>query len=156
MRTWRVIPAVLVMVAIASAARSRTTLPVAGAVPSTSVSLPTHVPTPVMSTLRRACFDCHSDETRWPWYATLPIASHLIARDVAEAREQLDLSRWTQYNPFDRADMLDKMCQLASSGKMPPQPYRILHPAARLSATDLATLCTWTQDEATRLVQGEK
>ena len=156
MRLRRVMLAVLVMTAIASAARSRPNLPVAGATPSASLSLRTHVPTSVMSTLRRACFDCHSDETHRPWYATLPIASHLIERDVTEAREQLNLSRWTQYNPFDRADMLDKMCQLASSARMPPKRYRILHPAARLSATDLATLCTWTQDEATRLVRGEK
>jgi len=144
----------LVMVAVASAARSRPNLPVAGADPSASLNL--HVPTPVMSTLRRACVDCHSEETHWPWYATLPIASHLIERDVSEARGQLNLSRWTQYNPFDRAEMLDKMCQLASSGAMPPWQYRLMHPAARLSPTDLATLCAWTQDEATRLVQGEK
>jgi cytochrome c len=159
MRPRRVIVAVLAMVAIvaiASAARSRPNLPVAGTAPSASLNLRTPVPTAVMSTLRRACFDCHSDETRVPWYATLPIASHLIERDVAEARGQLNLARWTQYNPFDRADMLDKMCQRAVSGKMPPWQYRIMHPAARLSATDLATLCTWTQDEATRLVQGEK
>jgi cytochrome c len=156
MRPRRVMLAVLVMTAIASAARSRPSLPVAGIAPSASLSVRTDVPASVMSALRRACVDCHSDETRWPWYATLPIASHLIERDVTEARGQLNLSRWTQYNPFDRADMLDKMCQLASSGKMPPWQYRIMHPAARLSATDLATLCTWTQDEATRLVQGEK
>ena len=156
MRLRRVMLAVLVMTAIASAARSRPNLPVSGAPPSASLNVRTHVPTPVMSTLRRACFDCHSDETHRPWYATLPIASHLIERDVAEAREQLNLSRWTQYNPFDRADMLDKMCQLASSAKMPPKRYRLMHPAARLSATDLATLCTWTQDEAMRLVRGEK
>jgi cytochrome c len=108
-----------------------------------------------MSTLRRACFDCHSDETRWPWYAAVPVASHLIERDVTEARGQLNLSRWTKYNPFDRADMLDKMCQLASRGTMPPWQYRMMHRQARLSATDVSTLCGWTQSEAARLVQGE-
>jgi len=90
--------AVLVMVAIASAARSRPNLPAAVTVPSALVNLRTHVPTSVMSTLRRACVDCHTDETRWPWYAALPIASHLIERDVAEARGQLNLSHWTQYD----------------------------------------------------------
>jgi len=109
-----------------------------------------------MSTLRRACFDCHSDETRWPWYATLPLASHLIERDVTEARAQLNLSRWMQYNPFDRADLLDKMCQRASIGTMPPWQYRMMHSEARLSVTDVVTLCAWSQDEATRLVQGER
>jgi heme-binding protein len=156
MRPRIVMLAALVMVAIASAARSRPNPRAAGPDAGDSLGVRIHVPTPVMSTLRRACVDCHSDETTWPWYAGLPIASHLIQRDVTEAREQLDLSRWTQYNPFDRADMLDKMCQLASSGKMPPRRYRLMHPTARLSATELTTLCDWTQVEATRLVQEEK
>jgi cytochrome c len=148
--------AAVVMLAIATAARSRPTPPVAEADLSASLSLRTPVPAPVMSTLRRACFDCHSEETRWPWYARLPVASRLIERDVTEARGQLNLSRWTRYNPFDRADMLDKMCQRASSGAMPPWQYRIMHRQARLSATDVATLCGWTQSEATRLEQGER
>jgi cytochrome c len=75
---------------------------------------------------------------------------------VRQARGQLNLSRWTQYNPFDRADMLDKMCQLSSSGKMPPWQYRLMHPDARLSAEDIAAMCAWSRDEAARLVEGER
>jgi cytochrome c len=156
MRLRRALVAALVMLAGASAARSRPNPPVAEADRSASLNPRTPVPAPVMSTLRLACFDCHSDETRWPWYAALPVASHLIERDVTEARGQLNLSRWTRYNPFDRADLLDKMCRLAASGTMPPWQYRMMHPEARLSTTDVATLCAWSQDEATRLVQGEK
>jgi hypothetical protein len=106
-----------------------------------------------MSTLRHACFDCHSDQTRWPWYARLPVASHLLARDVNEGRGQLNLSRWDEYNRFDRADMLDKMCERASSGKMPPWPYRMMHSEARLAANDITALCAWTEHEAERLVE---
>ena len=147
--------AVLVLVAIGAAGgtvpRGR-----AGADPSTVLNLQPAVPDPVLSTLRRACFDCHSEATRWPWYATLPLASRVIERDVTEAREQLNLSRWIDYNQFDRADMLDKMCELASRRKMPPWQYRLMHPGARLSATEVSALCAWTQDEAARLSQGEK
>jgi hypothetical protein len=156
MRLRRPVGAALVIVAITWAARSRPAPPPTGVDPSASLNHRTPVPAAVMVTLRGACFDCHSDETRRPWYAALPVASHLIERDVAEARGQLNLSRWTQYNPFDRADMLDKMCQLASSGTMPPWRYRIIHPGARLSRTDVAALCAWSQDEAARLVQGEQ
>jgi cytochrome c len=114
------------------------------------------VPDPVLSTLRRACFDCHSEATRWPWYARLPLASHVLERDVTEARGQLNLSRWIEYHPLDRADMLDKMCELASRRKMPPWQYRLMHPDARLSVTEISALCAWSQDEAARLTQGEK
>ena len=154
MRWKSALVAALVMLAIGSAARSRPHEPVAGITPSTSLNAQTNVPTPVMSTLRHACFDCHSDETRWPWYAALPIASHLIERDVTEGRGQLNLSRWTQYNAFDRADMLDKICQRISNGAMPPWQYRVMHSDARLSRTDIRALCEWSQQEAERLVQG--
>ncbi len=153
MRLRRFIVAALALLAIGSAARSFPRAERAGADPSTVFSLRPAVPDPVLSTLRRACADCHSDETRWPWYATLPVASHLIERDVTDARGQLNLSHWSDYNLYDRADMLDKMCELTSSRKMPPWQYRLLHPAARLSATDIAALCTWSQDEATRLMK---
>ena len=156
MRLRRVLAAALVMLAIAAAGRARPDAPVAGTDPSAALNGRTPVPAPVMSTLRRACFDCHSDETHWPWYAALPIASHLIERDVTEGRGQLNLSRWTQYNPFDRADMLDKMCELASDGRMPLRSYRMMHPDARLSTPDVAMLCAWARDEAAHLVQGER
>jgi cytochrome c len=154
MRLRTALAAALMLVTIGAAARSRPSRPVGSADSAASVSAGTPVPAPVMSTLRRACFDCHSDETRWPWYAALPIASHLIVRDVTAGRGQVNLSRWTQYNSFDRMDMLDKMCQLASSGQMPPWQYRLMHFDARLSSTDVAAMCAWSQREATRLMQG--
>src|SRR6188472_1070893 len=110
MRLRRLIGAALVLVAIGSAALALPHQESAGADPFTVFNLRPAVPDPVLSTLRRACFDCHSEATRWPWYATLPLASRLIESDVSEARGQLNLSRWTDYNQFDRADMLDKMC----------------------------------------------
>jgi cytochrome c len=144
------------MAAIGSAARLRPERAVVGVDPSVSLNVESTVPAPVMSTLRRACFDCHSEATHWPWYVALPVASHLIERDVTEGRGQLNMSRWTQYNPFDRADLLDKMCQRASTGRMPPWQYRLMHPGAQLSEKDVAALCTWTRDEAARLVEGER
>jgi hypothetical protein len=155
MRLRRLMVAALVLVAIGSAAGTRPQGR-AGADPSTVFNLRPAVPDPVLSTLRRACFDCHSEATRWPWYAALPLASRLIESDVTEARGQLNLSRWSDYNQFDRADMLDKMCELASRRKMPPWQYRLMHPGAGLSATEVSALCAWTQDEAARLTQGEQ
>jgi Haem-binding domain len=144
------------MVAIGSAARLRPAQAVVGLDPSVALNVQSAVPAPVMSTLRRACFDCHSEATHWPWYAALPVASHLIERDVTEGRGQLNMSHWTQYNQFDRADMLDKMCQRVSNGRMPPWQYRLMHPGARLSEKDVEALCSWTRDEAARLVEGER
>jgi hypothetical protein len=112
------------------------------------------VPVPVAAIMREACFDCHSDETRWPWYASVPPVSVLVAHDVNKGRSHLNFSEWRRYNPFDRADMLDEACKRVSSGDMPLWPYRLLHPKARLSAADITALCDWTRTEADRLASG--
>ena len=142
----------LLTLMIASAARSYSRLPGLPANPAGGVDANTPVPAAVMSTLRRACFDCHSDETRRPWYSALPVASWLIEHDVREGRGQLNFSRWTQYNRFDRADLLDKACEKATKRDMPLWQYRILRREARLSEADIAALCAWSRHEATRLV----
>ena len=142
----------LLILLIASAARSYSRPPGRPANPVAGIDATTPVPAPVMSTLRRACFDCHSDETRWRWYSALPVAAWLIEHDVNEGRGQLNFSRWTDYNRFDRADLLDKACEKATKRDMPLWQYRILHRDARLSEADIAALCAWSRHEATRLV----
>jgi hypothetical protein len=149
-----VILAALAILAIGSVAWSPSRDPGPPADPAFGLSMKTPVPTHVMSTFRQACFDCHSNETRWPWYSSLPIASWLIARDVKSGRGQINFSRWTEYNPFDRASMLVKVCEMATARRMPPLRYRMLHSEARLPDTDVTQLCAWTQIEATRLVAG--
>ena len=111
------------------------------------------VPQPVATLLRAACYDCHSSETEWPWYAHVAPASWLVIGDVTAARKKLNFSRWGRYNAYDRADMLDKMCEFVSQRKMPLWQYRLLHSSARLSEQDVATLCGWTRDEAARLTR---
>jgi hypothetical protein len=149
----KMLGSVLVLLAIGLAARPGSHRTDTGGNPAAALDA-RRVPPHVMSTVRRACFDCHSNETRWPWYSAMPVASWLIERDVTAGRGQVNFSRWTQYNPFDRADMLDKVCGLATTRKMPPFPYRLLHSDARLSETDVAELCAWSRQEATRLVEG--
>jgi hypothetical protein len=109
-------------------------------------------PTPVIDILRRSCFDCHSSETRWPWYASVAPMSWLVVSDVNEGRGQLNFSKWTGYNPYDRADLLDKICDNVSHRRMPLWQYRLVHPTARLSDTEVAAICTWTKAEAARVV----
>ena len=80
---------------------------------------------------RAACFDCHSNETRWPAYASIAPASWLIRHDVASGRMKLNFSEWQrgQKHADDAADVVRK-------SEMPLWFYTPLHPAARLSAPD--------------------
>lgn len=122
--------------------------------PAARVDAVARVPSAVLTILHRACFDCHSDDTRWPWYSALPGAFWLMRNDVNRGRGQLNFSRWSQYDRFDRADLLDKACDRAASRAMPLWQYRILHPDARLDDADVAALCAWSRQEAARLVGG--
>lgn len=109
------------------------------------------LPEEVRSLLRTSCFDCHSNETRWPWYSTVFPASWLVARDVAAARGQMNFSRWMDYNVFDRADLLDDICSEVRERTMPLPSYLWLHPRASLTDAQVESVCSWTIGEAARL-----
>ena len=151
----RVRGAVLLLAAAWLVAALVTPRPVNPAVTSSS-TLDAHldVPGDVQAILRTSCMDCHSDETRWPWYATVFPASWLLARDVAEGREQLDLSRWSGYSVFEQADLLDEICIRTGGRTMPLPSYRWLHPDARLSDAQVKRLCAWTHREVAHLMKG--
>jgi mono/diheme cytochrome c family protein len=74
------------------------------------------------------CFQCHSNETVWPWYSNIAPASWLIASDVIEGRQQFNFSDWNK-NPGE----LGEMIEVINSGEMPPIQYWIFHPNSRLS-----------------------
>lgn len=84
----------------------------------------------------RACLDCHSHETRWPWYSNVAPVSWLVQRDVDEAREHFNVSLWGTgvRNEGDEA------AGMLRSGEMPPKVYLPAHPEARLSEEEKADL----------------
>jgi mono/diheme cytochrome c family protein len=94
--------------------------------------------------LQRACYDCHSNATRWPWYSHVAPVSWLVSSDVEEGREEMNLSRWEAYTPERQAKLRRKIRREVDSGDMPLWYYVTMHPAARLSEEDLAALRSWT------------
>jgi hypothetical protein len=78
---------------------------------------------------QRACYDCHSNETRWPWYSNIAPASWLVYHDVEEGRMHINFSDW------DRAEEqhVDEFQEVFDENSMPPPQYLLLHPEARLS-----------------------
>lgn len=83
----------------------------------------------------RACADCHSNETVWPWYSNIAPVSWLVQKDVDEGRAKLNVSRWG--NGEQDADDVQEVIQ---DGSMPPGVYLITHPEARLSQGDADAL----------------
>ena len=92
--------------------------------------------------LDRACGDCHSNRTAWPWYTQVAPLSWLMAYGVAQGRKALNFSEWAGYPPDQQRQLLEQSCQDVSAGRMPGPIYTALHPEARLSARDIKAICT--------------
>ncbi|MGB8361494.1 MAG: heme-binding domain-containing protein [Acidimicrobiia bacterium] len=82
----------------------------------------------------RACFDCHSNETTWPWYSNIAPLSWLIQRDVDEGREHVNFSEW------NRRQRSGESAETVREGEMPPPYYTVTHPNARLSDSEMEAL----------------
>jgi len=86
---------------------------------------------------QRACFDCHSNETAWPWYTHIAPISWLTARDVMEGRSRLNFSTWGQPTG-GRGERTNarELVRAVQDGSMPPAIYLPLHPSAQLTAAE--------------------
>jgi len=78
--------------------------------------------------VQKSCFQCHSNQTEWPWYSYIAPASWLIKMDVVKGRDQFNFSEWDQ-NPGN----LIQMVRNIQRGSMPPLQYTLFHPEAKLN-----------------------
>ncbi len=99
----------------------------------------------VESILRRSCFDCHSNETRWPWYSNVAPASWLVVGDVNEGREAMNFSNWKD----PKRELRAEICENVREGEMPPTIYLPLHADAGLTDADKKTICDWASRSGT-------
>jgi hypothetical protein len=83
----------------------------------------------------RACFDCHSNNTIWPWYSNVAPVSWLTQVDVDQGRRHLNFSEWGQ-----RRQESGRIDRLINNGEMPPIQFLITHPEARLTETEKQAL----------------
>ncbi len=111
----------------------------------------TDIPESVSQILQRSCYDCHSNETRWPWYSYVAPVSWLVVKDVQDGRSHLNFSDWAQYSERKVEKALDEICEEIQEGAMPLKQYLWLHPDARLSAEEVQAICDWTQAELSRM-----
>lgn len=86
----------------------------------------------------RACFDCHSNESVWPWYAKIAPFSMLLEQDVEKGREALNFSEW-DVDCCTQAE-IDAMAETVNKGQMPLPYYLLLHPEAQLTAVERGQL----------------
>ena len=110
--------------------------------PAASFEAVVKPPAQVAAIVARACQNCHSHRTVWPWYSRVAPASWLVVDDVVEARRKMNFSAWARMSPERAQEELGDMCREVKAGEMPLWQYRLLHPEAKLSAADVAAVCT--------------
>lgn len=105
---------------------------------------PLGAPPEVEAIMRRACLDCHSNETRWPLYSRVAPGSWLMIRDVTKGRKHLNLSEWAESDDDEKKIDRENCWDQIEQGNMPPWFYVYpLHLSAKLSDAEKATLKAW-------------
>ncbi|HEX7070773.1 MAG TPA: heme-binding domain-containing protein [Rhodothermales bacterium] len=143
----------LIIVALQFVRPERTNPPVD---PAERLQAHVQVPADVQAILDRSCRDCHTNETRWPWYSAVAPMSFLLVHDVTEGRDELNFSEWGQYDGETMGEQLDHICTEVREGEMPMKTYTLVHSEARLSAQDVDRLCQWTKQAGATVAAHEE
>jgi hypothetical protein len=112
--------------------------------PERTLMATAHVTPETKGVLERACRDCHSNDTRWPWYTNVAPVSWFVIDHVNSGRRHFNYSDWTQYDDDKRARILKDVCDLTRKRDMPMSSYLWMHDGAHVSDADIAALCAWT------------
>lgn len=115
------------------------------------------IPAEVRSVLRAKCSDCHSDQTRWPWYGRFAPVSWLLEYDIIEAHEQMNLTQWESLPDADIRRLRVEIAGVTRAHAMPPWRYRLFHSEATVTDDDVKMLRDWAGgDVASKLGVSEK
>jgi len=111
------------------------------------------LPSDISAILKNACYDCHSNETNYPWYAHVFPVKMLVYNDVKEGREKLNFSNWESQKKLDKATILDEISSEVLDGEMPMKIYIQMHSGAKLSDDQRNNLASWADDFAESLFE---
>jgi hypothetical protein len=113
--------------------------------PRKTLEATAHPPATVAVTLDRACGDCHTNRTRWPWYTNVAPISWWIIDHVNEGRHRVSYDDWGDYDRARWRKELDQTCQRVERQNMPLTSYLLVHREAALSDDDRRAICDWTR-----------
>lgn len=103
-----------------------------------------NVPANVADVLKTSCYDCHSNNTRYPWYINIQPVGWLLAKHVRDGKDELNFNEFTSYSPRKQWSKLKSIRNSIKDGSMPLSSYTLLHADAKLSEESKALLIQWT------------
>ena len=113
----------------------------------------TEIPEDVKLILKTSCYDCHSNETYYPWYSYVAPISFLVSRDTKVGREELNFSDWESYKKTDKAGALDGISDAVAEGEMPMKIFTLIHRDATLSDAENEIIVNWADEFAESLFE---
>lgn len=113
----------------------------------------TQVPENVQKIFNRSCNDCHTNETKYPWYSYVQPSAWFLADHIADGRRELNFSVWKTYQPSRQRRKLSEICEVVEAKEMPLPSYLWIHWKAKLSEEEIKTLCGWTQTESEKIIE---
>lgn len=126
-------------------------IPVAGVDDNPPQRYDLQAPADVKAALQAACYDCHSNETKWPWYSRVAPISWRIAAHVDDGRAALNFSEWGDKAEEDRQFDRENVWEMIDTGVMPLSDYLLLHPEAVLSDEQKLAIQSWSQENPAAL-----
>ena len=112
---------------------------------ATDISKTIPVPDSIKAILKNACYDCHSNNTRYPWYAYIQPAGWLLSTHIAEAKDKLDFNEFGNLSARRQISKLDGIANSIKDDIMPLSSYKLMHRSAQLTADEKELLIKWAQ-----------
>lgn len=106
----------------------------------------TEPPREIASILKSSCYDCHSNESNYPWYSNIAPVSWWVKHHIDEAQEELNFSKWSTYDVKKKDHKLEEMAEEVEEGEMPLNEYTWTHAEAKLSAEQQTALINWIKE----------
>jgi len=103
------------------------------------------IPGNVNTILEKACYDCHSNNTRYPWYANVQPVAWWLADHIRDGKKELNFSEFSSYNPRRQYKKMEEVIDEVKEGKMPLNSYTWTHKDARLTDEEKTTITGWAQ-----------
>ena len=115
------------------------------------------IPGNVMQVLKKSCFDCHSNQTTYPWYDRISPISWWVADHVNDGKRELNFTEFTQYSIKKQLHKMEEIRETVEKGEMPLKSYLVMHGDAKLTPNDKNLLVDWSRKAETeiRTRQGE-
>jgi hypothetical protein len=111
------------------------------------------LPENVQLTIQNACLDCHSNNTRYPFYDRIAPASWMVSKHVTEGKKELNFSEWGTLDAYDKIKALEDIRQELEQNTMPLKAYVVMHREAKLSEEQKSALYSWIDKKGEELVK---